>query len=55
MQNFPVPKNSVRQWTEWFKGFQADVAVVRGNDYNAALKEIEDWMKDEVSGRHFVY
>ncbi len=45
MQTFPVPKNSVRQWTEWFKSFQGDVAVLRGNDYNRALSGIEQWMQ----------
>ena len=45
MQNFPVPKKSVTEWTEWFKGFDADISVVRGADYKAALDSIETWMK----------
>jgi hypothetical protein len=44
MQNFPVPRNSVRQWTEWFKGFDGDVSVLRG-EYKGALGAIEDWIK----------
>ena len=43
MQTFPVPKNSVLEWTEWFKGFDGDVSVLRGSDYNAALGLIDDW------------
>lgn len=45
MQNFPVPKNSIKQWTEWFKGFYADPKVVRGENYQRALDEIEGWIK----------
>jgi hypothetical protein len=43
MQTFPVPKNSVLEWTEWFKGFDGDVNVLRGSDYNAALGLIDEW------------
>jgi hypothetical protein len=45
MQNFAVPKNSVKQWTEWFKGFNADEKVMRGENYQTALNSIETWMK----------
>jgi len=45
MQNFPVPKNTVLEWTEWFKGFDGDVSVLRGDDYQKALDEIDTWMK----------
>jgi len=47
MQNFPVPKKSVIEWTEWFKGFYANETVVRGEDYNAALGEIDTWIRSE--------
>lgn len=75
MQNFPVPKQSSQQWTEWFKGeevlthiylfspacliyimyvymhahtgFYADEAVIRGEDYNAALEAIDQWIRSE--------
>jgi hypothetical protein len=45
MQNFPVPKNSIREWTEWFKGFDGKTDVLRGKDYNAALDHIDQWMR----------
>eukprot|EP01038_Epipyxis_sp_PR26KG_P014959 gene14959-20124_t len=45
MQNFAVPKQSIIEWTEWFKGFTADEGVVRGSDYKAALQTIENWIK----------
>lgn len=47
MQTFPVPKNSVIEWTEWFKGFDGDVDVLRGVDYQAALDSIDTWMKSD--------
>lgn len=50
MQNFPVPKNSVREWTEWFKGFQGDTGVLYGTDYQAALDSIDTWMKNPTDG-----
>lgn len=56
MQNFPVPKGSITEWTEWFKGFDGDVSVLRGKDYQAALDVVDNWIqsdegmpKDEVS------
>lgn len=45
MQTFPVPKISVTEWTEWFKGFDGNIGVLRGEDYQAALNHIESWMK----------
>lgn len=47
MQNFPVPKNSVTQWTEWFKGFFANPAAIRSDNYDTALKTIENWIKSK--------
>jgi len=44
MQNFAVPKQSVMEWTEWFKGFFGDEKVMRGEDYNAALQTINQWI-----------
>jgi len=44
MQNFPVPKNSILEWTEWFKGFFGNEAALRG-EYQAALTEIDNWIK----------
>lgn len=34
-----------------FKGFDADVTVMRGKDYSAALDVIEDWMKSDTGMR----
>jgi hypothetical protein len=48
MQNFPVPNNSVRQWTEWFKGFQGDVNNLRGADYQSALNEVDAWIASDA-------
>jgi len=50
MQNFAVPRNSVHQWTEWFKGFQGDTGVLYGTDYQAALDSIDTWMKSPSDG-----
>jgi hypothetical protein len=47
MQNFPVPKQSNLQWTEWFKGFKADQKAIRSDDYQLALNEIDSWMKSD--------
>lgn len=47
MQNFPVPKQSIREWTEWFKGFNGNEDKLRGEDYNAALKEIDNWIQSD--------
>jgi len=44
MQNFPLPSMSELQWTEWFKGFNADENIIRGDDYNAALHIVEKWI-----------
>lgn len=45
MQNFAVPKNSIREWTEWFRGFDGDITTLRGDDYNAALSYVDEWIK----------
>jgi len=45
MQSFPIPKNSIREWTEWFKGFDGNKENLRGNNYNSALNEIDTWMR----------
>jgi hypothetical protein len=45
MQNFAVPKQSILEWTEWFKGFAGNEAVLRGADYSAALSEIDSWIQ----------
>lgn len=45
MQNFAVPKGSITEWTEWFKGFWADDSKMRGTDYQAALDNIDELMK----------
>jgi hypothetical protein len=45
MQNFPVPKNSIREWTEWFKGFDGSKENLMSNDYNDALNEVDTLMK----------
>ena len=47
MQNFAVPKGSITEWTEWFKGFDADVNVMRGKDYQAALNVIDNWIRSD--------
>lgn len=45
MQTFPLPKQSIREWTEWFKGFDGSNSVLRGSDYQAALGTIDTWMR----------
>jgi len=45
MQNFPVPKNSVRQWTEWFRGFDTDAKIMDDADYKVPINHIDDWLR----------
>ena len=45
MQNFPVPKNSIIEWTEWFKGFNGDDTTLRGVDYSAAVAHVDTWIQ----------
>jgi hypothetical protein len=45
MQTFPLPKNSQLEWTEWFKGFQGSASVLRGQDYQAALTSVDNWIR----------
>lgn len=47
MQTFPLPAESTKEWTEWFKGFDGTVDVLRGSDYSAALDEIDEFIKSE--------
>jgi hypothetical protein len=47
MQNFPFAKNSVKQWTEWFKGFDGDNDNLRGASYSNAIDEINSWISSE--------
>lgn len=49
MQSFPLPKQSVRQWTEWFKAFQAaDPSTVHAGAYPAALAEVDSWIRSDA-------
>lgn len=48
MQNFPVPRNSALQWTEWFKGFDGDKNTLMGEDYSAAVGLIDSWIQSEA-------
>lgn len=48
MQNFAVPKNSITEWTEWFKGFDGDVDVLRGKDYWAAIDHVDQWIQSDA-------
>lgn len=45
MQSFPVPPQSVTEWTEWFKGFQAEQAVVHGGEYAEAVQAVDKWIQ----------
>ena len=45
MQNFPVPKNSIREWTEWFRGFDGDPVLLRDKDYKKVVNYVDDWIK----------
>jgi hypothetical protein len=47
MQNFPVPKQSIKQWTEWFKGFYANPKTIRSDNYDAAIREGDRWIRSE--------
>lgn len=45
MNTFLLPKKTVKEWTEVFKGFDAKEDIVRGDDYKKAMKEIDDLLK----------
>lgn len=45
MQTFPVPKQSTKEWTEWFKGFNGNEENLRSDNYQNALNEIDSWMR----------
>mmetsp|Transcript_28353 Transcript_28353/g.62805 ORF Transcript_28353/g.62805 Transcript_28353/m.62805 type:complete len:740 (-) Transcript_28353:392-2611(-) len=47
MQNFPVPANSQKQWTEWFKGFEGEPDLLRG-EYADALGSIDQWIRSDT-------
>jgi hypothetical protein len=49
MQTFPVPSRSVKEWTEWFKGFNGDVDTLYGA-YDGALDLIDEWMRKPDEG-----
>ena len=35
----------VFEWTEWFKGFQADVKTMQAADYQVPIKAVNTWLK----------
>ena len=43
MHTFPLPKKSALEWTEWFKGYQADRAVTQHPNYQVALESVTEW------------
>ncbi len=47
MQTFSLPKNSKREWTEWFKGFDGNKEKINSVDYDVALQEVDMWMRSE--------
>ncbi len=49
MQTFEVPAGAGAEWTEWFVQLSADPAVLRGDDYAAALGAVEAGRKRRVS------
>eukprot|EP00040_Diaphanoeca_grandis_P023668 m.129101 g.129101 ORF g.129101 m.129101 type:complete len:792 (+) comp29375_c0_seq12:86-2461(+) len=54
MHTFPLPKwtNETKgeyQWTEWFKGYQANASLMHSGDYNVPLTHVLNWM-DGVDG-----
>jgi hypothetical protein len=44
MHTFPLPKNEVFEWTEWFKAWQADPAVMQAADYDTPIGAVNDWL-----------
>lgn len=48
MQTFPMPKHSSLQWTEWFRGFQAEsVEVMYDADYAKPMDVIDKWIRSD--------
>ena len=47
MQTFPVPANSEKEWTEWFKGFNGNPDMLNSANYGDAMHEVDDWMRSD--------
>eukprot|EP00945_MAST-04E_sp_MAST-4E-sp1_P000436 g436.t1 len=48
MHTFPVPGNSVYEWSEWFKGYQAETSRVHGGNYTDAVESVNEWMRSSA-------
>eukprot|EP00756_Hemistasia_phaeocysticola_P062387 Hpha_TRINITY_DN5820_c0_g1::TRINITY_DN5820_c0_g1_i1::g.45581::m.45581 len=48
MHTFPISAKSNYEWTEYFKGFHADVSKVHSQNYSDAVKEVGDWMASDA-------
>jgi hypothetical protein len=44
-QSWSFPKQTTKEWTEWFKALDGDNHVLRSKDYGAAIKSVDVWMK----------
>jgi len=46
MQTFPLPANSEKRWTEYFKGYDGDKNLLLNTDYSIAVSHINQLTED---------
>eukprot|EP01084_Bolivina_argentea_P150117 262158_1 len=44
MHIFPIAANSTYQWSEWFKGYYANLTRIHSSNYTDAVNEVNEWM-----------
>jgi len=47
MHTFPLPAESVYEWTEWFKAWRADPSKMQDPDYSVPLREVDAFMSSK--------
>ncbi|GMH51626.1 hypothetical protein TrST_g11002 [Triparma strigata] len=50
MQSFPVPAQSKKEWTDWFKGFDGDQTELSSLEYSDAISEVDSHIQNKDSG-----
>eukprot|EP00947_MAST-08B_sp_MAST-8B-sp1_P005888 g5888.t1 len=44
MHTFPIAANSTYEWSEFFKGFNADAGRIHGQNYTDAVAHVDEWL-----------
>eukprot|EP00966_Prymnesium_polylepis_P319865 7376289-Prymnesium_polylepis.3 len=45
MHTFPVEARGSYEWTEWFKGWQADARTMQASDYSTPIGAVGRWLR----------